>query len=44
MKKMKLLTFMQMAETRSEIDFDTLRNELELEADEVESFIIDGLL
>jgi translation initiation factor 3 subunit M len=41
MKKMRLLTFMQMAETRKEIEFDTIQQEMRIEADDVESFIID---
>ena len=40
--KMRILTLMQMAETRSEIDFDTMQREMRLEPDDVEAFIIDG--
>ncbi|XP_063232946.1 eukaryotic translation initiation factor 3 subunit M [Bacillus rossius redtenbacheri] len=43
MKKMRLLTFMQLAEGNSEMTFDTVQQELQLEEDEVESFIIDVL-
>ncbi|XP_015599246.1 eukaryotic translation initiation factor 3 subunit M [Cephus cinctus] len=43
MKKMRLLTFMQLAETNPEMSFDTIQSELQIEEDEVESFIIDVL-
>ena len=42
LQKMRLLTFMQMAEGRTEISFDTIQKEMDLQEDEVESFIIDG--
>lgn len=42
MKKMRLLTFMQLAETNPEMSFQTIQNELQIEEDKVESFIIDG--
>jgi len=42
MKKMRLLTFMQLAETNPEMSFDTIQEELQIEESEVESFIIDG--
>jgi len=41
LQKMRLLTFMQMAEGRSEISFDTIQREMDITEDEVESFIID---
>lgn len=41
--KMQLLTFMQLAEVKSEIAFDAIQQELVLEADQVEAFIIDVL-
>lgn len=41
MRKMRLLTFMQMAETQMEMNFDTIQQNLELGADDVEGFIID---
>lgn len=44
MKKMRLLTFMQIAETKKEITFDTIKQELQLDEDSVESFVIDGEL
>lgn len=42
MKKMRLLTFMQLAEANTEMTFDTIQEELQLPADQVEAFIIDG--
>lgn len=44
MKKMRLLTFMQLAETNPEMSFDTIQEELQINESEVESFIIDGKL
>lgn len=44
MKKMRLLTFMQLAETNPEMSFDTIQEELQIGESEVESFIIDGEL
>lgn len=41
-KKMRLLTFMQLAETNPEMSFQTIQDELQIEEDQVESFIIDG--
>jgi len=40
-QKMRLLTFMQMAENKKEIPFEILQKELKLESDAVEGFIID---
>ncbi|GAB1610911.1 eukaryotic translation initiation factor 3 subunit M [Argonauta hians] len=42
-RKMRLLTFMQMCENRREIDFYQIQQELQLEADKVEDFVIDVL-
>lgn len=42
MQKMRILTFMQLAENRTEIDFDTIQKEMDINSDQVESFIIDG--
>jgi translation initiation factor 3 subunit M len=42
MQKMRLLTFMQMAENKKEIDFETIQKEMKLAPDEVEAFVIDG--
>jgi translation initiation factor 3 subunit M len=39
--KMRVLSFMSLAETSSEISFDTVQREMQLQPDEVESFIID---
>ncbi|XP_046394201.1 eukaryotic translation initiation factor 3 subunit M [Ischnura elegans] len=43
MKKMRLLTFMQLAESNSEMTFETIQRELQLTPEEVEPFIIDVL-
>lgn len=39
---MRLLTFMQMAETQKEIPFSVIESELQIKPEEVESFIIEG--
>ena len=44
MLKMRLLTFMQMCESKLEIDFATIQYELQLEPQDIEAFIIDGAL
>ena len=41
-RKMRLLTFMQMCENRKEMDFGLIQDEMQLDKDEVEEFIIDG--
>ncbi|KAK4883147.1 hypothetical protein RN001_006466 [Aquatica leii] len=43
MQKMRLLSFMQLAETNPEINFDTIQKELQIGPDEVEGFIIEVL-
>ena len=43
LKKIRILTFMQVAENQKEMPFDTIKSELQLEDDEVESFMIDIL-
>ncbi|XP_076369952.1 eukaryotic translation initiation factor 3 subunit m [Tachypleus tridentatus] len=43
MQKMRLLTFMQMGETKKEISFETIQKELHLTFEEIESFVIDVL-
>ena len=43
MQKMRLLTFMQMAENKQEIDFEVIQKEMKLEPEEVEAFIIEGV-
>lgn len=42
MKKIRLLTFMQLAETNPEMSFDLIQKELMIDENQVESFIIDG--
>ena len=42
-KKIRFLTFMQMSETQKEISFETIKTELQVSEEEVESFIIDIL-
>ena len=39
---MRLLTFMQMAENKKDIDYDSIQKEMDLNEDDVEDFIIDG--
>lgn len=39
---MRLLTFMGMASEFKEISFDTMQQELQIGAEDVEAFIIDG--
>lgn len=43
MQKMRLLSFMQLAESNNEIPFETIQKELQIEADQVENFIIEVL-
>lgn len=43
MQKMRLLSFMQLAETNPEIDFDVIEKELQIKPEEVEAFIIEGI-
>jgi len=43
LRKMRLLTFMQMCENRKEMDFSLIQDEMQLERDEVEEFVIDVL-
>lgn len=42
MKKMRLLSFMQLAESNPEISFDVIEKELQIKPGEVECFIIEG--
>lgn len=42
MAKMRLLTLMGMAVEYKEISFDTMEQELQIGADDVEAFVIDG--
>lgn len=41
-KKMRLLTFMQLAENSNEIAFETIQKELNFSENDVEAFIIEG--
>lgn len=43
MRKMRILTFMQLAENEAEIAFDVLQAQLQLEKDQVEEFLIQVL-
>ncbi|ENN77130.1 eukaryotic translation initiation factor 3 subunit M [Dendroctonus ponderosae] len=43
MRKMRLLSFMQLAETTPEMSFDTIERELQIKKEEVEAFIIQVL-
>ncbi|XP_037024387.1 eukaryotic translation initiation factor 3 subunit M [Bradysia coprophila] len=43
MKKMRLLSFMQLAESNPEMSFDQLQKELQIKEEEVEPFIIEVL-
>lgn len=43
LQKMRLLSFMQLAESNPEISFDIIEKELQINPDEVESFIIEGI-
>ncbi|XP_048242219.1 eukaryotic translation initiation factor 3 subunit M-like [Haliotis rufescens] len=43
MRKMRLLTFMQMAENKKEIEFSIIQEEMQLSSEQVEEFIIDVL-
>lgn len=42
MKKMRLLTFMQLAETHPEMTFQMIQDELRIGEADVEPFMIDG--
>merc|ERR1711933_402427 len=41
LRKMKLLSFMQLAENRSEITFEEIRSSIQINEEEVEEFLID---
>ncbi len=41
-QKMRTLTFIQLAEGKTEVSFDTIQREMQIGADEVESCVIDG--
>lgn len=40
--KMRILSLMTLAENSKELSFDLLEKELQIETDEIESFVIDG--
>ena len=40
--KLRILTLMSLSENNKELPFDTLQKQLQIEADEIESFVIDG--
>lgn len=42
--KIRILTLMSLAENNKELPFDLLQKQLRIEADEIESFVIDGKL
>lgn len=42
LRKMRLLTFMQMAETRKDIDYASIQREMDLAEADIEDFLIDG--
>lgn len=42
MKKMRLLSFMQLAESNPEMTFELIQSELQINEEDVESFIIEG--
>lgn len=42
LRKMRLLSFMQLAETTPEISFEVIEQELQIKSEEVEAFIIEG--
>lgn len=42
LKKMRLLTFMQLAEGKKEVEFEQIQKEMELNEDDVEDFIIES--
>lgn len=44
MKKMRLLSFMQLAESYPEMTFEHLQKELQIKEEEVEPFIIEGMI
>ena len=39
---MRILTFLQLAENQKEMSFDSIRDEMQITEEEVESFIIEG--
>lgn len=41
--KLRILTLMSLSENNKELPFDTLQKQLQIEADEIESFVIDAI-
>jgi hypothetical protein len=39
---MRLLTFLQTAESQKELTFDAIEKEMQISSDDIESFIIEG--
>lgn len=44
MKKMRILTFMSVGTEKSEISFEELANTVDINVEDVEGFVIDGML
>lgn len=42
LRKMRFLSFVQLAEDKKEIDYAVIQKEMQLEEAEIEDFIIDG--
>lgn len=42
-QKMRTLTFIQLAEGKTEVSFDTIQREMQIGADDIEGCIIDGV-
>lgn len=39
---MRLLTFMQMAENKKEMSFEIIQEDIQISAEQVEAFVVDG--
>ena len=39
---MRLLTFMQLAEGKQELSFEIVQREMQINVDDIESYVIDG--
>ena len=39
---MRLLTFLQIAESQKELTFDAIEKQMQIQTDDIESFIIEG--
>lgn len=42
LRKMRMLTFMQMSENKKELDYSVIQKELDLQESDIEEFIIDS--